>query len=99
MPEDAICRELYEELGLALDIAPPLAWSGEVDSQNRCGELVRRYVSLFHVSLDSDLGLSMKVPGSIVRIPKTVEGVESYRETLTTFAFRALRKTVTGESW
>ena len=41
--------------------------------------------------------LNMKVAGSIVHIPKTVEGVEAYRDKLTPFTFRALHRAVTGE--
>lgn len=98
-PEDDIRRELYEELGLELDEAPVPVWSGETDSQNRNGERGRRHVSLFHVVLASTTEVTMKVPGEIVRIPKTIEGVENYKNRLTDFAFRALHKTVTGEPW
>ena len=98
-PGETIRRELSEELGLRLDETPPSVWSGVVPSQNRRGELVRRHVSLFRVAIEPTVALRLKVPGTIIRIPKTVEGVEAYREQLTPFAFRALYKAVTGEPW
>jgi 8-oxo-dGTP pyrophosphatase MutT (NUDIX family) len=98
--EDAagtIRRELYEEVGLDLQEDPPLLWSGEVDSQNKAGEPVRRHVSLFRVAIRSAAELTLKVPGRLVEIPKTVEGVEQHKDTLTPFALQALTRVVRGE--
>ena len=97
-PEATIRRELREELGLELE-EPQLVWSGLVDSQNKHGQAVRRHVSLFHVVIAATTELDMKVPGHIVRIPKTIAGVEAHKDRLTPFAFRALYKAVTGEPW
>lgn len=98
-PGQTIVREVWEELGLELAEEPPLVWSGEVDSQNRHGEAVRRYVSLFHIIIEATVELDMKVPGKIVRIAKTVESVQDHKDKLTPFAFWALHKAVTGEPW
>ena len=96
---DAIRRELGEELGLYLDQAPPLVWSGVVDSQNKAGESVKRHVSLFHVAVASVVELNLLVSSTIVEIPKTLVDVEAHQDRLTPFALRALRKAITGESW
>lgn len=96
-PAGTIRRELQEELDLVLQEDPPLLWSGEVDSQNKAGVPVRRHVSLFRVAISSAAELTLKVPGKIVEIPKTVEDVERHKDTLTPFALNALTKVVRGE--
>jgi ADP-ribose pyrophosphatase YjhB (NUDIX family) len=96
---DAVKRELVEELDLQLEKDPSLVWAGEVDSQNRSGEPVRRHVSLFHVVIASTVDLRLQVSGEIVEIPKTLEGVEANQDRLTPFALKALRRAVTGEAW
>lgn len=96
-PAGTIRRELSEELDLELQEDPPLLWSGEVDSQNRAGEPVRRHVSLFRVAVRSVAELTLKIPGAIVEIPKTAEDIERHRDALTPFALHALTKAVRGE--
>lgn len=64
-PATTIARELDEEVGLRPDVPPQPLWSGEVDSQNRAGQPVRRHVSLFHVAVSSVAELTLNVPGSI----------------------------------
>lgn len=98
-PVAAIRRELIEEVGLRLSEDPKQLWSGWVDSQNKAGEVVRRHVSLFHVTVASVAELNLQVSGTIVEIAKTLADIEANQGTLTPFAFRALRKAVTGESW
>lgn len=96
-PEGAIKRELAEELDFHIteDIEP--VWAGEVDSQNRAGEAVRRHVSLFRIVIGSTAELNLQVQGEIVEIPKTQEAVFEHQERLTPFAFDALNKTLRGE--
>lgn len=101
-PEATICRELSEELNLQLSSPPKQVWHGEVLSQNRQGEPVRRNVSLFRLVLASEAELTLQIPGKIERIPKTTEGVDSYRNRLTPFAFSALRRALAchpDETW
>jgi 8-oxo-dGTP pyrophosphatase MutT (NUDIX family) len=97
-PYDTIRAELDQELDLHVMGPLQLIESSDVDSQNRRGEQVKRHVSLFHVSLDSTADLTMNVPGEIVHIPKTPEGIESHKDRLTPFAYQALRKAITSES-
>lgn len=90
-PEQAIVRELQEELALEVE-AGELVWSGWYNnSQNRKGERVRRHVSLFHV-LIQHAELRLQVPGSIVRLPKTLEAVDAHTDKLTPFALFGLRR-------
>jgi len=89
-PERAICRELYEELGLVLPEAPRLIRVGITESRNRLGEPVRRRVSLFHVALQNEIGLEMKIPGELVRIPRSVQSIRVNKDHLTLFAYRSL---------
>ena len=97
-PYDAVRAELDQELGLQFTGPLQLLEEEVVDSQNRHGHLARRHVSLFHVALD-DVELSLQVPGTIVRIPKTIEGVEAHRERLTPFAYQALHRAVIDPEW
>jgi 8-oxo-dGTP pyrophosphatase MutT (NUDIX family) len=93
----AIVRELGEELDLHLAQPPELVWAGWFDrSQNRRGETVRRFVSLFHLWIDSADSLDLQVPGSIVEIPKDEASVEGHKENLTEFAYEALKRLVIG---
>jgi|GEM_PF-3283616 len=96
-PYDAIRAELDQELDLRVIGPLQLIESGDFPSQNRRGEPVIRHVSLFHVAIGAATELNMKVAGSIVQIPKTLEGVEAYGDSVTAFTFRALYRAVTGE--
>jgi 8-oxo-dGTP pyrophosphatase MutT (NUDIX family) len=96
-PYDAIRAELDQELDLRIIGPLQLIESGDFPSQNRRGETVVRNVSLFHVTIGATTELNMNVPGSIVQIPKTAEGVEDYKDKITPFTFRALYRAVTGE--
>ena len=89
-PQEAIVRELFEELGLKPPEDPRLLYSCEVASQLRDGSPALRNVSLFHVRLLGDDNLAMMAPGEIIRIGKTLEDLKSYGEMLTQFAYRAL---------
>ena len=90
-PYDAIRAELYQELGLELIGPIQFIEETEVNSQNKAGEPVRRIVNLFSLGLDPEVHpLKMKVSGDIVEIPKSVEGVESFKNNLTTYAYNAL---------
>lgn len=95
-PYDAIRAELDQELGLR--VIGPLQFieSGDFLSQNRHGEAAIRNVSLFRIAIRAVTELTMKVPGTIVQIPKTVEGVAAYKDRVTPFTFRALYRAVTG---
>lgn len=96
-PEQTIKRELAEEHNFHItdDLEP--IWAGEVDSQNRAGEAVRRHVSLFRIVIESTAELNLQVQGEIVQIPKTQESVQEHRQRLTPFAFDALTKALRGE--
>jgi 8-oxo-dGTP pyrophosphatase MutT (NUDIX family) len=96
-PPAAIQRELWQEVDLTIEEVPPVLWSGEVDSQNRAGEPVKRVVNLFRIAVASAAELNLKVLGEIVEIPKTIADIEANRHRLTNFAFQALRKTVNNE--
>lgn len=96
-PYDAIRAELDQELDLRIIGPLELIESGDFPSQNRRGEAVMRNVSLFRVVISASTELNMKVPGSIIQIPKTVEGVQTYKDSITPFTFRALYRAVTGE--
>lgn len=89
-PTETIRRELKEELNYEPKEDPEILWAGEVDSQNRAGEPVRRYVSLFRVYVNSVAELDLQVPGEIVEIPKNEIGLEDYKRHLTDFALEAL---------
>jgi 8-oxo-dGTP diphosphatase len=93
-PYDAIRAELDQELDLRIMGPLQLIEDGDFPSQNRRGEEVIRNVSLFHVAIGDATELNMKVPGNIVRIPKTIEGIEAYKDQLTPFTLRALSKVV-----
>lgn len=95
-PSKTICRELYEELDLELTAAPEILWAGEVESQNRAGDAVQRYVSLFRVCINSAAELNLKVPGEIVEIPRNEIGLQDYSEQLTPFALAALQNALNG---
>lgn len=95
-PYDAIRAELDQELGLRIIGSLQLIESGDFPSQNRRGEVVVRNVHLFHVAIEATTEINMKVPGAIVRIPKTVEAVEAHKDRITPFTFRALYRAVTG---
>ncbi len=97
-PYDAIRAELEQELGLAFIGPIQHVEEGDFPSQNRHGEAAIRHVTLFHLAIDAVTKLTMRVPGSIVQIPKTVEGVRAYKDRVTSFTFRALYRAVTGES-
>ncbi len=96
-PYDAIRAELDQELGLRITGPLELIESGDFPSQNRRGEVVVRNVSLFRVGISATTELNMKVPGSIIQIPKTVEGVQAHKDMVTPFTFRALYRAVTGK--
>lgn len=91
-PYDAIRAELDQELGL--QFIGPLRLLGvtDVDSQDRFGNPARRRVSLFHITIDSETNIEMKVPGEIIKIPKAADGVEQFKNKLTTFSYNALAK-------
>ncbi len=95
-PEATIAREIWEELGLQ-SIIFRLLQREMVDSQLRDGTPAQRDVSLFHGWVPTDEGLVMWVPGSIIRIGKTLEGVAQYQDRLTPFAHDSLVKFVKGE--
>lgn len=97
LPAQTIRRELREELGLELPADPNLLWNGLVESQLRDGTPALRHVNLFHVAILNTDGLTMKVPGDIVSISKTNEGLEEYRGRLTKFAYDSLSKVIRGE--
>jgi hypothetical protein len=90
-PYDAIRAELDQELAFHFIGPMLLLQSGDVESQNKHGERAIRHVSLFHVAIASTAELNMQVPGKIVEIPKTVEGVEMYRERMTPYTFGVLQ--------
>lgn len=90
-PAATIVRELGEEIGLHLSEPPPLVWSRDIRSENARGKPVRGLVSLFYVTIASASSLTMKVPGEIVEIPKTIVDLESHQDRLTSFAFNALK--------
>jgi len=91
-PYDAIRAELEQELDFHFIGPLRLLESGDVKSQNRHGERAIRNVSLFHVAIANTAELNMQVPGSIIEIPKTVEGVEMYRERMTPYTFGVLQR-------
>ena len=93
----AIRRELHQELGLNLTEVPLLLWEGEVAGENKTGNPARVKVSLFYLFIDSVKGLSMKVPGEMVEVPKTLVGIRAYQEKMTPFTFRTLRSMVVDE--
>jgi 8-oxo-dGTP pyrophosphatase MutT (NUDIX family) len=93
-PYDAIRAELGQELNLRIIGPLQLIEDGDFPSQNRRGEEVIRNVSLFHVAIGGVAELNMKVPGSIVHIPKTIEGIEAYKDQVTPFTLRVLSKMV-----
>ncbi len=97
VPSQTIRRELCEELGLELPTAPDLLWNGQVESRLRDGTPALRHVNLFHVPLASADDLVMRVPGDIVSIPKSQQGLERYQDRLTSFAYDALSKVLSGE--
>jgi 8-oxo-dGTP pyrophosphatase MutT (NUDIX family) len=93
---DAVRAELDQELGFR-PIGPlQLLEEGDVESQNKHGEKAMRHVSLFRVAIDSVAELNMQLPATIiVQIPRTVEGIESYRDRVTPYTFRVLLRAVT----
>lgn len=95
-PSETIRRELYEELDLELTAAPEILWAGEVESQNRTGDPVLRYVSLFRVCINSTTELNMKIPGQIVEIPRNEIALQDYSDQLTPFALSALQNALNG---
>jgi len=90
----ALRRELGQELGLRLTEKPHLLWEGEVDGEDRTGRPSRIKVSLFYLSLDSADGLTMQVPGAMIEVPKTLEGIRVYQEQMTPFTSRILREMI-----
>lgn len=96
LPAQTIRRELREELGLELPTDPSLLWDGQVKSQLKDGTPALRHVNLFHVPLLDADGLTMQVPGDIISIPKTPEGLHMYHKRLTTFAYDSLSKVIRG---
>lgn len=89
---DAIRAELDQELDFRFIGPLQLLESGDVESQNRHGERAIRDVSLFHVAIASTTELDMQVPGNIVEIPKTAEGIETYRDRMTPYTFGVLER-------
>jgi hypothetical protein len=93
-PLHIITRELDEEIiGLSLEAPPLLVWSGDTPSQNRDGQPVTRFTSLFYVATASAVQLTLNVrntQGKIVRIPKTLVDIGAHEDRLTPFAFNAL---------
>lgn len=95
-PSKTIRRELHEELDLNLAVAPEILWAGVVESRNRAGDEVERYVSLFRVCINSVAELNLKIPGEIVEIPRNEIALQDYIEELTPFAFSALQNALNG---
>src|SRR6266852_1278776 len=83
--DDAVRRELREEVGLQVAGPLSLLFDGEVDSQNKVGEPVKRHVSLFGgIVVNSAAALTPRIPGTkVAEIPKTREGIEANRDRLT----------------
>ncbi|HSW74924.1 MAG TPA: NUDIX domain-containing protein [Candidatus Saccharimonadales bacterium] len=96
-PYDAARAELDQELGLYFIGPLQLVEDGDFESENKHGESVVRFVSLFHLAIVNAAGLNMKVPGHMMEIPKTAEAVKAHKERMTTFTFRALYRATTGE--
>ncbi len=90
-PYDAIRAELEQELNLRIIGPLQLLEDGDFPSQNRQGEEVVRNVSLFHLAIGATQP-NMKVPGSIIHIPKTIEDLEEYKDRVTPFTFQALTR-------
>jgi 8-oxo-dGTP pyrophosphatase MutT (NUDIX family) len=96
-PHDAIRDELREELGLAVTGSLRELEDGDFISQNKFGRIVLRHVTLYHLPIEDADGLTMRVAGTLVRIPKTVKGIESYENKLTDYTYRALSMAAAGD--
>lgn len=96
--EEAILRELREELGLRRtpnDLSH--LWRGVIESQVRDGTPAWRHVDVFRTQLGDDVKLDMKIGGEIVRIAKAPAAVECHIPRMTRFTRNVLERVMRGE--
>lgn len=94
-PYDAILAELEQEVNLQPPQPVQFLQSGDFRSYSSRGERIIRNVSLFRVAIASVTELELQVPGTIVEIPRTIDGVMAHKNALTPYTFQALSNVVT----